>query len=538
MAEPITQNLGKLTAYADAVTAGYTGTREQFGAEQANFAANAQEVAENLEESRDVLDDVNTAGTTQTNRVTDEGNTQVARVATAGNTQVGNVNTAGATQVTNVNNAGDTKITAVNTAGTTQVAAVNTAGNSKIDEINAAGAVLYSSQTLADEQKTQSRENIGAASASDVAENSASISELVVGTGINDNVLTPEKSTYITKVNYLNLLDVSKATENYYIAYQGVIEALANYNVSDFIPATPEQIFVMTKISGLTKVDSYIAYYDAMGTKITSKTFDSDEGAYWKVVLPTNANIAYVRFNLGNGDISKLMIVSGSVYPQNYIPYGYFYLQSSNIASAYSNPLYGKILAVDGDSIWAGSATAVPPASAIATKNNMTLDTKAASGGTLKSGTGQHCIATGVATLRADADYYIIEGGVNDGSGDAGSLSTGYDAALDTATLAGAIETVCKTLRETFAGKKCGYVFPHRILADTDGYNTAVRPMIISALEKWGVPYLDLQKKAPPLGLIASLKAAYTVSGDGWHPTTAGYAAFYNDEIEAWMKTL
>ena len=35
-------NLGHATAYADAVANGYTGTREQFGRDQANFAKNAQ----------------------------------------------------------------------------------------------------------------------------------------------------------------------------------------------------------------------------------------------------------------------------------------------------------------------------------------------------------------------------------------------------------------------------------------------------------------------------------------------------------------
>lgn len=80
--------------------------------------------------------------------------------------------------VIDVGEIGDEKIEAVNTAGTTQVNAINAAGNAKVSEIQSAGAVLYSAQTLDDGQKTQSRTNIGAAAAVDVAENSASISEL------------------------------------------------------------------------------------------------------------------------------------------------------------------------------------------------------------------------------------------------------------------------------------------------------------------------------------------------------------------------
>ncbi len=370
-----------------------------------------------------------------------------------------------------------------------------------------------------------------------VNELDAEIVGVVLGQ-IPDGSLTPKKTDFITEVNYANLFDSSAVTANFYINSSGVLEALSNYDVSDYIPAVSEQIFVMTQPTGLTYDGSFLAYYNSAKSKLGQKHMDSDEGIYWKVALPTNGDIAYVRLNMGNGALTSMMVVSGAVYPENYIPFGSFYLLDSDIASAYANPLYGKILAVDGDSIAQGATGQVPYAAAIAVANNMTLDTLAASGGTLKSGTGHHCIATSVASLRADADYFIIEGGVNDGGGSAGSLSSGYDAVLDTATLAGAIETVCKTLRVTFAGKKCGFVFPHRIFADDDAYNTVVRPLLISALEKWGVPYLDLQKLVPSLNLIAALKAAYTDSGDGWHPNTAGYAAFYNDQIEAWMKTL
>lgn len=48
-------DLGAVTAYADAVAQGYTGTREQFGKDQAEFAKNAAQVAENLKASEKVL---------------------------------------------------------------------------------------------------------------------------------------------------------------------------------------------------------------------------------------------------------------------------------------------------------------------------------------------------------------------------------------------------------------------------------------------------------------------------------------------------
>jgi lysophospholipase L1-like esterase len=58
--------------------------------------------------------------------------------------------------------------------------------------------------------------------------------------------------------------------------------------------------------------------------------------------------------------------------------------------------------------------------------------------------------------------------------------------------------------------------------------------------EKWGVPYLDLNTLCPPIGAggIEELRTAYTYNGDGWHPTEAGYKAYYVPKIEAWLKTL
>lgn len=56
-------NLGPVTAYADAVAQGFKGTREEFGEWLANAGKNAQAVAENLAETKVVLQQVNEAGT-------------------------------------------------------------------------------------------------------------------------------------------------------------------------------------------------------------------------------------------------------------------------------------------------------------------------------------------------------------------------------------------------------------------------------------------------------------------------------------------
>ena len=219
--------------------------------------------------------------------------------------------------------------------------------------------------------------------------------------------------------------------------------------------------------------------------------------------------------------------------------------------------LYGKKVAVNGDSICEGGGDHpdgfIMP---VASRNGMTYSNIGISGGTLASGTtsggnSRHWIAATVENMPSGYDYYVFEGGVNDCANHVpiGTLSSTYPVKgaenddIDPTTVIGAVEYACRDLETLFPGKKYGYIFPHRIFPLTDSgqqhpWYATYKPGIISALEKWGVPYLDLGNEVPPLNQIASLKSVYTNNGDGWHPNAAGYEAFYTSKIKAWMETL
>lgn len=133
-------NLGAVTAYADAVKGGFTGTREEFGEWLANAGKNAAAVAANLEESKKVLAEVNTAGETQVKAVQDE--------------------------------------------GAAQVKAVDDAANEKKTEIADMDAVQFDvPQDKSDAQKTQARTNIDAASQKEVDSLSKAIADLFCEVG-------------------------------------------------------------------------------------------------------------------------------------------------------------------------------------------------------------------------------------------------------------------------------------------------------------------------------------------------------------------
>lgn len=207
-----------------------------------------------------------------------------------------------------------------------------------------------------------------------------------------------------------------------------------------------------------------------------------------------------------------------------------------------SNPLKGKIATFTGDSICQGAGYAGGYAKIIGEDYDMVIQNIGVSDGTVVNWQNKFCISESIADMRSDADFVMLEGGGNDADWGpqyipVGTLSSGYNATLDTSTFAGAFETMLKSAIARFPNAKIGYIFPHKCIAAFDAPNGAYHTMAISALEKWGIPYCDLNVMIPPLGYIDDLKTTYT-RGDGIHPNEAGYRTFYVPKIVAFMQTM
>jgi hypothetical protein len=142
--------------------------------------------------------------------------------------------------------------------------------------------------------------------------------------------------------------------------------------------------------------------------------------------------------------------------------------------------------------------------------------------------------------MDATADYAIVQGGINDPNyvTRIGSLTSGFDDALDDTTYYGAFESMLKQLITRFAGKKIGYIAIPKMSSVYDSRKGADNfyHIALECCEKWGVPVCDLNTCVPPIGRLDELSDAYTT--DGIHPNEAGYRAYYCDQIEAWMKNL
>lgn len=130
-----TYNAGVVTAYGAAVRGGYTGTYEEFCAEQAEFAENAAAVAQAKEDVETMQGQVEQVAAAFTDT------TVPAAVTT--------VQEAGAAQVQAVQSEGTMQAAAVETVGAQQTAAVGAAGSDAVDAVEAAETAATDAVTAA-----------------------------------------------------------------------------------------------------------------------------------------------------------------------------------------------------------------------------------------------------------------------------------------------------------------------------------------------------------------------------------------------------
>ena len=333
-----------------------------------------------------------------------------------------------------------------------------------------------------------------------------------------------------------------------FIRYNGTgVASSAGYQRTDYIDiANLDGVNVFANYSsGIATMSVYDVNYKIVGDtvkELLSRTFTSFD------IAREYPNAKYVRFSCyyATNQTKKLAFKKnlGTTTLSEKI---------DEIASGEdTNPLKGKKLCVDGDSICYGAGYVGGYAKIIGENNNMTVQNLGVGGGTLASGTGKHIINESMMNLAEDGDYYIIEGGVNDSSNGVtiGNFTAGYNNTLSPNTFYGAVEKICKQMNVKFKGKKYGFLIPHQMSAPMmpswDSNKGQFHDAMIKCFEKWGIPYLDLSTCVPPFASFATsgnadlvaLNTEYTSNGDGWHPNEAGYKKYYVPKIEAWLKTL
>lgn len=309
---------------------------------------------------------------------------------------------------------------------------------------------------------------------------------------------------------------------------------------------------------------------DEQGNRVSTitgtRTNENAFGGNTEIIAFTLPVDSYVRTNMGNStSYVTYVLAEGSTaadFPNEYVPYDPTKYQLDETIkltptmkaeveaiSSSVNSLYGKKIAADGDSICYGNGYLGGYAKMISDMFSMQYQNLAVGGGTITAetyynGTPRHWICRSVQNLDANADYVLIEGGVNDGSLQVplGTLSSGFTSSLDDTTFYGALETICKVLCTRFIGKKYAFVIPHG--SDPGMYNGAYHTAVIECCEKWGIPVIDITKYAPPFNQFRytdeynTIRNTYTTDGDGWHPTEVCYREYYVPKITGVLSEL
>lgn len=345
----------------------------------------------------------------------------------------------------------------------------------------------------------------------------------------------------------------------------GNISTTSSTAISHYIPVLPNERYSFKfypQVFGANK--GYVFYDDNKKVIVESLNYTYDDiNEVITLTVPNNPNIKYIRVNFAKAYIDTFMFVQGNTYPSEYIS-NYILLTnnidlnnkqkntvnkliSNHIVSSDKNLLEGKIIAFNGDSICQGAENSGGYGKIIAEKYNMIYENIGVGGGTITSETysdskvARHWISRTISKMRPDADYIVLEGGVNDASLNVplGIITADYTSELDDTTYCGAFESMLKQTLEKYPGKKIGYIIVHKMTKNYDSrYSDNFYYKSKEICEKWGVPYLDLNIECPALNYIPSLKKLYTYNGDGWHPTEEGYKKYYVDKIISWLESL
>lgn len=371
-------------------------------------------------------------------------------------------------------------------------------------------------------------------------------------------------------VTSVNLYDNSTSVIGYYIQTNGNTVSGANYAYTGMIELDAGSYVTKSYYNTYGANGRKVFLYNDEGTFLSS--FNATEIANTDLMTFTLDSNSHVRLNTNKADAeSNYMVVSGSDasdYPTQFVPYSVTNEVEPGISlndtmkeevseiigeTSSINPLYGKAISFIGDSICAGAGYAGGYGGIIAQENEMIYQNVGVSGATITaetyaSGNPRAWICRRIDQMSETAEYAILEGGVNDASLEVtlGEISNGYyTPVLDDTTFYGAFESCLKQMTIRFSGKKIGYIIPHQMAngmrPGADYYNA-----VIACCKKWGVPVLDLSTEIPPFNFfptsgdspLHTMRETYTASGDGWHPTEAGYRKYYVDKITAWLKAL
>lgn len=214
------------------------------------------------------------------------------------------------------------------------------------------------------------------------------------------------------------------------------------------------------------------------------------------------------------------------------------------------NILKDKTILFVGDSICAASTEGVKGWATLIKENNPNaiIYNYGQDGATIaENGSDTNDVVTKIETMfneHPEADYIIIEGGVNDlwqeiplGTFEENGNFNAYTP-YNKSTFSGALEYILHYALTHFKGKKIGYIVTQKIYRASGFENYMKRAKEIC--NKWSIPYVDLFNEGDMNYMIEQQRQDFSITnvvttGDGCHPNLAGYQII-TPKIENWLK--
>ena len=392
-----------------------------------------------------------------------------------------------------------------------------------------ADGVLYTVQTLTNEQKAQARENIGAI-------NIDAVEAKLQGMTIEGyERVEPE-------ILFVDVLEEAEVHEGAMIQDWGPEASTAVWNYYK-LPVLPGEVY---KIHTYTLNIARTLVLDASNNILLKlpEARVQDPGQVMDVTLEMPESAAYLIVN-------KHKNYSISVEKQ--VETGSEDIHFSKVAKE-GNYLSGKTLVTVGDSITWGADMDEPGIAEdgtrmtygwqIADRNGMVFHNKGVSGSTMIASATRNGFSNEngrYTQLPDNIDYLTIWFGWNDYAlilEDSGTVGTIDD--TDTSTYYGAYNTVLPYLINKYPTAKIGLIVPF-------GSTPEIRQAVRDIGNKWGVGVFDNYGKGTPLyygkeadvgvsqEAVSMRRAVFQANGA--HPSYAGHYEL-STQIEAWLRTL
>ena len=296
---------------------------------------------------------------------------------------------------------------------------------------------------------------------------------------------------------------------------------------------------------------AYALSYSAKNQQQTAKVHLTAGSHTAVMFMPMPQNATGIQNNVWNDypwcNIKSIIVNAGVTVSKPTVAE----VESCFTIAEMASPLWNQSALFVGDSITRASFSW---ASVIGNAYKMAVTNAAVNGATV-SDLGSKLIRHQLMVNAGNSySYVILHGGINDAAGaQPGAVSASWNVAdFDTATYAGALETMFYYAYENFGSAKLGYIINYATPnADTSKWKGAADTAAYFAVakqvcDKWGISYIDLHSGTASDGRSYSLDilnidadASVLVNGDAKeiHLSAEGYNRI-SPYIASWMETL